>query len=66
MVVSNDDDPPPNPFGVKLKKRGIPFVFHSGHCTADTLPPEMAAVITPIQQLLQQVCLKSVVSIKQA
>ena len=22
MVVSNDDDPPPNPFGVKLKKRG--------------------------------------------
>ena len=33
---------------------------------ADTLPPEMAAVIKPIQQLLQQVCLKSVASIKQA
>ena len=33
---------------------------------ADTLPPEMMAVITPIQQLLQQVCLKSVASIKQA
>ena len=33
---------------------------------ADTLPPEMAAVITPIQQFLQQVCRKSVASIKQA
>ena len=33
---------------------------------ADMLPPEMVAVITPIQQLLQQVCLKSVASINQA
>ncbi|MAC12243.1 MULTISPECIES: response regulator [Novosphingopyxis] len=32
------------PAALKLKKRGIPFVFHSGHCTADTLPPELAGV----------------------
>ncbi|MEC8121873.1 MAG: polyprenyl synthetase family protein [Pseudomonadota bacterium] len=32
---------------------------------AETLPAELAAVITPIQQLLQQVCLKSVASLKQ-
>ena len=32
---------------------------------AETLPAELAAVIKPIQQLLQQVCLKSVASLKQ-
>jgi hypothetical protein len=30
---------------------------------ADRLPAELVAVITPIQQLLQQVCLKSVASL---
>ena len=33
---------------------------------ADTLPSELADVITPIQQLLQQVCVKSVASLNQA
>jgi len=32
---------------------------------ARTLPSDLAAVITPIQQLLQQVCLKSVASLEQ-
>ena len=32
------------PAALKLKKRGIPFVFHSGHCTADHLPPAFAGV----------------------
>ena len=32
---------------------------------AESLPAELAAVIKPIQQLLQQVCLKSVASLKQ-
>ena len=31
-----------------------------------TLPSELTAVITPIQQLLQQVCVKSVASLNQA
>jgi hypothetical protein len=31
---------------------------------AERLPAELVAVITPIQQLLQQVCLKSVASLK--
>ena len=31
---------------------------------AERLPPELNAVITPIQQLLRQVCLKSVASLK--
>ena len=33
---------------------------------ADTLPSELADVIAPIQQLLQQVCVKSVASLNQA
>ena len=33
-------------------------------CSAAKLPAELVAVITPIQQLLQQVCLKSVASLK--
>ena len=33
---------------------------------ADTLPSELADVITPIQHLLQQVCVKSVASLNQA
>ena len=33
---------------------------------AGRLPTELSAVITPIQQLLQQVCLKSVASLKKA
>ncbi len=32
------------PAALRLKKRGIPFVFHSGHCTADMLPPDLAGV----------------------
>lgn len=32
------------PAAMMLKARGIPFVFHSGHCNAASLPEELADV----------------------
>ena len=39
-------------------------LLNDASCCAARLPAELVAVITPIQQLLQQVCLKSVASLK--
>lgn len=32
------------PAAMLLKARGIPFVFHSGHCSRETLPEDFADV----------------------
>ena len=45
-------------------RRMTALMARAGEC-ADTLPAELGAVITPIQQLLQQVCVKSVASLNQ-
>ena len=62
MVVSNDDDPPPNPFGVKLKKRapsGRAKVGKQLTGLADT-PPKPSPAKSPSKNLSPQKSKKAV------